>query len=426
MTGNRGAGTSGSSRDSVVVVKETLAGGNAHLTSLVFRHGGNVYILTYQRNGLTRHTFIDAGDSRHSGEILSILSENNVNPADIERIIITHRHPDHFGLAYLLAGESGAKVMAHHSFRSLVEGQVGQIEQRWLSDSDLSRLKECDIEYLQESGKGETVKLAGVAFPSLADSVDIGEGGRFDILGCPESTMTHSPDQLVALYSPRNDPHPHEQSSGDFRPTDDIIFSGDLWLMRGPMFSSDMTDIMWRFRTGMRQMRSLMSGGSMVRRDPRVQDSEAKDALKKGFCLIRVKPGHGNEFLGTRIIPCSLLADNDMLVEFGYSLDAGISVLKSAELAPRVAARREQAYVSFIEELVLWTELGYTPDEISGLLVRIYREQIGGGPLVEKDRQERRERLKDLLTRLRADETQPESIRQIAESTQSILTSDRL
>jgi len=423
MASERGAGASGSSRDSVMIVKETLAGVNARLTSLMFRYGGNVYVLTYQRDGLAKHTFVDAGDSRHSDEMLDILAENDINPADIERIIITHRHPDHFGLAYLLTGESGAKVVAHRNFRDLVEGEASQMERRWLEDSDLSRLKECDIEYLDESGAGETVKLNGVDFPVLAASVDIGKGGRFDILGCPRSQTTHSPDQLVALYSPRNDPHPHEQSSGDFRPTDDVIFSGDLWLMRGPMFSSDMTDIMRRFRTGLRQMRNMVSGSGMVRRDPRVQDSEAKDALKKGFCLIRVKPGHGNEFLGTRIIPRSILADRDLLVEFGYPFDASLSLLKSEEMAPRVAARREQAYLNFTEELVSWEELGYTPDEISGLLTRVYREQIGGGPLVEKDRQERRERLRGLLTRLRADETQADSLRHLAESTQSRLIS---
>jgi len=423
MASERGAGASGSSRDSVVVFKEMLAGGNARLTSLMFRYGGNVYVLTYQRDGLAKHTLVDAGDSRHSDEMLDILAENDISPADIERIIITHRHPDHFGLAYLLAGESGAKVVAHRNFRDLVEGEASQMERRWLEDSDLSRLKECDIEYLDESGAGETVKLNGVDFPVLAEAVYIGEGGRFDILGCPRSQTTHSPDQLVALYSPRNDPHPHEQSSGDFRPADDVIFSGDLWLMRGPMFSSDMTDIMRRFRTGLHQMRNMMSGGGMVRRDPRVQDSEAKDALKKGFCLIKVKPGHGNEFLGTRIIPRSILADRDLLVEFGYPFDASLSLLKSDELAPKVAVRREQAYFNFTEELVSWEELGYTPDEISGLLTRIYREQVGGGPLVEKDRQERRERLRGLLTRLREDEAQPSSLRQLAESTQSQLIS---
>lgn len=192
------------------------------------------------------------------------------------------------------------------------------------------------------------------------------------------------------------------------------------------MFNMGGTDIGWHLRVGLRQMRNMMSGGGMMRRDPREQDAEAKDALKRGFCLIRVKPGHGDEFLGSRIIPRSLLADNDMLVEFGYPLSAGKAVLGSAEMSPRVSARREQAYANFAEELVLWTELGYAPDEISDLLVRIYREQSGGGPLVESDRQERRERLRGLLTRLTGDEAQPAKIRQIAESTQSLLSSTHI
>ncbi|HEY40900.1 MAG TPA: MBL fold metallo-hydrolase [Dehalococcoidia bacterium] len=411
-----------SHRDYVTVTKEQLGGG-VHLTSLLFRPGGNVYVLTYMKNGQKMHTLVDAGDYRYHGEMLSVLAENDISPADIERIIITHRHPDHTGLAYLLAKESGAKITAHHTFRGFVESGGSSMERRWLGDFDPSRLRECEIEYLAEADTGNTVRLAGIDFPSLAEAVDIGEGGRLDILGGPRTRMTHSPDQIVALYSPRSDPHPHEHTSGDFRPTDDVIFSGDLWLMRGPMFNQSGTDIMWHLRVGLRQMRNMMSGGGMMRRDPREQDAEAKDALKKGFCLIRVKPGHGDEFLGSRIIPRSLLAENDMLVEFGYPLSAGKAVLKSVELAPKVSARREQAYVNFAEELVLWTELGYTPDEISGLLVRIYREQTGGGPLVERDRHERREQLRTQLARLSGDETQPAEIRRIAESTQVLLTS---
>jgi hypothetical protein len=409
-----------SRRDYVTVFKEQLGGG-VHLTSLLFRPGGNVYVLTYKKNGQTKHTFVDTGDYRYHGEMLHILAENDIAPTNIERIIITHRHPDHTGLAYLLARESGAKITAHHTFQSFVESGGSQMERRWLGDFDPSRLRECDIEYLAESETVNKVRLAGTDFPNLAEAVDIGEGGRLDILGSPKNPMTHSPDQLVALYSPWSDPHPHEHASGDFRPTDDIIFSGDLWLMTGPMFNRGGADIMWHLRVGLRQMRNMMSGGGMMRRDPREQDAEAKDALKRGFCLIRVKPGHGNEFLGSRIIPRSLMAESDMLVEFGYPLSAGKAVLRSEEMAPRVSARREQAYISFTEEMVLWAELGYTPDEISGLLVRIYREQTGGGPLVERDRQERREQLRGLLTRLTGDESQPASIRQIAESTWSLL-----
>lgn len=397
----------GSQRDFLTVTKEQLFGG-ALLTSLLFHPGGNVYVLSYQKDGQKKYTLIDSGDERYYDEMLSILAENDINVDNIERIILTHRHSDHTGLADLLAGESGGKIIAHHTYRSVVEGQ------------------EHNIEYIGAAVTNDTVELTGIDFPILSVVVDIGENGRLDILGTPKTRTTHSPDQLVVLYSPRNDPHPHVQTLGGFRPADDIIFSGDLWLMRGPMFSNYGTDFMWNVRDGFRQIGNMMSGGGFMRRDPREQDAEAKDALKKGFCLIRVKPGHGDEFLGSRIIPRCILADNDILVEFGYPLGTGKGILNSAELAQKVSARREQAYNDFIKELTLWLELGYSPDEITGLLVRIYREQSNGGPLVEEDRWERRQRLNDLLTRLKEDKAQPANIRQLAESTQSFLRSTRI
>jgi len=403
-----------SHRDYVTIVQEHLSG-EAHLTSLLFHPGGNVYILTYQKNGKKRHILIDAGDERYYEDMLTILTENNINPANIDRIVITHRHSDHTGLMYLLAKESGAIITAHHTFRSYVESG---------GDFDSPDFKQCNIEYLGESDSNSTIRLSGIDFPNLLQAVNIGKSERLDILGTPRTRMTHSPDQLIVLYSPRNDPHPHIQTIGGFRPTDDIIFSGDLWLMRGPMFDSG-TDIMWRLGAGLRQIGSMMSGGS-IGRDPREQDAEAKDALKKGFCLIRVKPGHGDEFLGSRIIPRSLMADNDILVEFGYPLSVGTAILRSKELASKVSARREQAYAMFVEELILWTKLGYKQDEISRLLLRIYREQSGGGPLVEEDRRERREQLRILLNRLKDDETQTAEIRQLAKSTQSLLISSRI
>ena len=132
MSNERDLGGRKSRRGLVIAVKEKLDGVNVDLTSLFCRHGANVYILTYENNGVRKHTFIDAGDLRYQNRILSVLAENDVEPANIERIIITHGHPDHYGLAYLLAKESKAKVMVQSSFRSLVEGEIGQREQRSL------------------------------------------------------------------------------------------------------------------------------------------------------------------------------------------------------------------------------------------------------------------------------------------------------
>jgi hypothetical protein len=412
-----------SRRDSIIAIREKLSGIDADLTTLSFDHGANVYILTYENGGVRRHTLIDAGDSRYRDQILSVLAENDVDPASIERIIITHGHPDHYGLAYLLAKESKAKVVARSSLRSLVEGERGQVERKGLDSSEPSRLNEGDIEYLSESDIGKAISIGGVGFPRLVEPIEIGQRGRLEVLACPESMTTHSPDQLIVLCSPRDDPHPHEQTSGDYRPTDDIIFSGDLWLMRGPMFNHSITDTSWYLRQGSYHVKALLSGGGMARRDPRQQDPKAKEALKRGFCLIRVKPGHGEEFLGTRIIPIGLLAERDLLVELGYPLDADKSILRSTDLAPEITARREQAYAGFVKELVLWMKLSYTFDEMTELLLRIYTEQSGGGYLVEKDRKERREQLKATLARLKGDEAQPDRVRHLAEASQSKLNS---
>ncbi len=423
MSRERDSGGRKSHRGSIIAVKEKLDGVNVDLTSLFCHYGANVYILTYENNGVRRHTFIDAGDSRYQNLILSVLAENDIEPANIERIIITHGHPDHYGLTYLLAKESKAKVAVQSSFRSLVESETGPREQRWSGSLGPSRLKDCDMEYLCESETSKVVNIGGVGFVRLTDPIEIGQGGRLEIIGCPESMETHSPDQIVVLYSSRDDPHPHEQTKGGFRPTDDILFSGDLWLMRGPMFYHSITDVSWYWRRSLYRMKALMSGGGMARRDPRNQDPKAKEALKKGFCIIRVKPGHGPEFLGTRILPIGLMAERDILVELGYPLGTDKSILRSAELAPKVSARREQAYTNFVKELVLWLELGYTLGEMAELLVRIYTEQSGGGPLVKEDRKERRGLLKATLARLKDDEEQPDWVRQLAVVSQSEMKS---
>lgn len=398
-------------------VKERLAGSSAYLTSFFFHRGANFYVFSYQKEGITKHIFIDTGDSWYQNEILSILAENNVNPAAIERIIITHRHSDHCGLADLLARESKAKILVHANFRSFIEGEIGQEEQRWLGNFNPSKLKEHDILYLPQSNRSELISISGVDFPSLIEPIKIGEVGKLLILACPKSMPTHSPDQIIIFYSVGSNLYTHEEKRGDFLPTDDMLFSGDLWLMRGPHYNGGVESFSHHLRYGFRRMRDLISGKGQFRRAPREQDAEAKEALKLGFCLIRVKPGHGDEFLGSRIIPNSLLANRDLLLELGYSPESNKSLLSSRHLVPKIVALKEQAYTYFVEELLLWTELGYTLNDVSELLARIYKEQSGGGPLVKQDRQERRERLKATLARLKDDESKPDELRKLAEMT---------
>ncbi len=396
------------------IVKERLSGTNTDLTSFSIHYGANIYVFSYEKEGVRRHTLIDTGDVYYRNQILPILAENDINPANIERVIITHSHADHYGLAALLAKESKAKILVHPNFKNFIEGEVAKEERRWVNERELSRLKECDIEYLPQSDRSELISISGVDFPSLGKPIEIGEGGRLEILACPESTQTHTPDQIIIIYSPRSRPHTYEKKHENFLSTDDILFSGDLWLMVGPPLGSSIRAIFRHIRFRLFRLKNLISGNNM---DPRKQDAEAKEALKNSFTLIRVKPAHGEEFIGSRIIPHGLLADRDLLKGLGYPLNARNSILRRTNLAPRIAALMEQAYTSFVEELLFWRELRYTPDEISELLVRIYKEQSGGRSVVQRDRKQRRERLKETLARLKDDKAKSEELHQLAQST---------
>ena len=144
------------------------------------------------------------------------------------------------------------------------------------------------------------------------------------------------------------------------------------------------------------------------------QDLAVKEALKGYFSLIRVKPGHGTEFLGSRILPLGLPADRDLYSALGYPDD-----YQPAEEQPdaRLANLLEQAYAGFIREALFWQEQGYTVEEIEDFLVRIYKEQTGGSKLVAVDRKQRRERMKVTLSRLQNDAAVPQEIRQLAVKT---------
>lgn len=399
------------------VTHEQLNGSGTELTSFYFRYGANIYVFSYQQDGVKKHTFIDAVDYRYRDEILSILPENGIDPAAIERIILTHRHPDHTGLAHLLARESGARILVHPNFKDFIENPSSESGRGWMGNFNQAKLAECDIEYLPISEGANLPEIGGLRFPGLAEPIDIGGAGKILILAPPESEITHTQDQLIVVYSPGAEFLTGEGPYNGCRPMDRILFSGDLWLMTGPLFDRGRRGLQFFFRYHLFQMKRLITGQGMSRWAVMDQDLSAKEALKGHFSLIRVKPGHGDEFIGSRIIPRSLPADRDLLKELGYPLNAGSSVLKSARTAPLVDALTEKAYASFVREVISWQEYGYEIDEMSEFLVRLFKEQSGGKGPVALDRAQRRVRMKATLARLRDAGGGPEELGWLAELT---------
>ena len=397
-------------------IVEILDDQNTELTEFYFQRGANIFVFSYDFEGQRKHTFIDTGYLDHRDTILPILRKHHIDLTQIQNIIITHRHTDHCGLARQLALLSGARILVHAEFKSFIEGPLKPQEKIWLGKLDPRKLIDCHIEYLAPDVENVMV-IEGSRFPRLGKPIHIGATGKLEILACPESTSMHSPDQLIVRYS--QDPSVGNNGTGvnHTLSSQDMIFSGDLWLMTGPIIDKSFRMMPRMLKYAYYRVRERLAGRSITWDDPRDQDAEAKDNLKKGFSLVSVKPGHGNGFLGCRIIPQSLLADRDILIKLGYSMDEDPKVLSSNENKTRTAELEEIAYQAFVDELQFWMEAGGNIEEISRRLSRIYHEQQGGGKLVAFDRAQRRVRLQETLNRLANDSSVSDQHQQIAKST---------
>lgn len=73
-------------------------------------------------------TLVDPGpDSDEGWDVLTdALSERELTPGDVERVMITHPHPDHFGMAKRLA-DAGATILASADAVGIVEDFAGRL-----------------------------------------------------------------------------------------------------------------------------------------------------------------------------------------------------------------------------------------------------------------------------------------------------------
>jgi glyoxylase-like metal-dependent hydrolase (beta-lactamase superfamily II) len=383
-----------------LIKREALKATATTLTSFFFNLGGNIYAFSYQKMGIIKHTLIDTGERRHKLRILNLLRTNGIEPANIETILLTHHHMDHSGLIDIICLASGATVLVHPKFEeNTVEIDLPQIGRY---------LKRLPAEQINVSRN-----IGDVVFPVLGELLDIGEGAKLEILGLPEQGgLTHSVDQLVFFYTPYNSPETRRKIGLNFRPADEYLFSGDLWLMHPPGFIDG----------SMRNSRvDAIMRKNRLKIDHRPQNRQEKDTLKKGFKLVTVKPGHGPEFLGARILG-SVLSERDILVKLGFDEKEDKKLLQNPQYALAIRREREQSLRDFCQELQLWLtpvkneSSGYRIEEAVDILKRIYAEQKGGGDLVGQDRIERKRDLKNKMALILKDSQAPEELKLIGRS----------
>ncbi|WP_018259183.1 MBL fold metallo-hydrolase [Halomicrobium katesii] len=117
---------------------------------------------------LTGRTIIDPGpDSEEAwSELLTALEARSLAPDDIEQVLITHPHPDHFGLAHRFS-ERGARIVASEPATPILEDFAGRLyhEQSYFVDF----FERCGM----AAETAETVTQLPEAFLNYASSVTV-------------------------------------------------------------------------------------------------------------------------------------------------------------------------------------------------------------------------------------------------------------
>lgn len=196
----------------------------------------NVYLL---RDG-DNFTLIDTGlQTEESRQALNqTLATLRVRVERITRILITHIHPDHFGLAGELRERSGAELVIHRLEVSLMEPRYARAEDlvydvaKWLS---LNGVPEEEAEFIK------TASMAAREYVSVVEPDTLLEGAErlpvddseIEVIWTPGHSPGHccfywearrllfSGDHLLPKISPNIGLHP--QSGAD--PLDDYVSS---------------------------------------------------------------------------------------------------------------------------------------------------------------------------------------------------------
>lgn len=79
---------------------------------------GAVNVFVIEDDGLT---LVDTGLPGSTDQIFAALRKAGKNPADIQRIILTHLHADHSGSAADIQRQTNARIYAHHTDAPLLE-----------------------------------------------------------------------------------------------------------------------------------------------------------------------------------------------------------------------------------------------------------------------------------------------------------------
>jgi glyoxylase-like metal-dependent hydrolase (beta-lactamase superfamily II) len=131
-------------------------------------------------------TLVDTGVERAPDRIVAGLAAIGKHPADVQRIVLTHAHPDHAGGAKEMAARTGASVAVHADDAGFVEtGESPPNDKSYTAGRIFARL---------QNGRFPAVGVA----EKLGDGQVLGVAGGLRVVATPG----HSPGHVSLLHEP--------------------------------------------------------------------------------------------------------------------------------------------------------------------------------------------------------------------------------
>ena len=146
-------------------------------------------------------TLVDPGAdwAETRSELETGLAAHGLRLEDVERIVITHQHHDHAGLAHWIKERSGAEVVAHHGLVDYLAGLAwDSMEAEDQFQAEVMRLNgvaEERIEELYEVSKAHRVYGGSVAVDVPIREGDVVRAGTHELV--VHERPGHSPSDLV-------------------------------------------------------------------------------------------------------------------------------------------------------------------------------------------------------------------------------------
>lgn len=237
---------------------------------------------------LAGDTLVDPGPGSEEAwtALLDGLERHDLGPTDIEQVLITHPHPDHFGLAKRLR-ESGADIVASTESAAIVRSFTDRLayEQEYFSDffdrNGMSKTTARTVTDLPEAYLS--------AAPDVETDVELADGDAIDVDGIDltaERVQGHAPGETIFTFEDGDSSKAivGDHVLGDITPNPLLQppteNGGDRPRVL-PAFNRSLSDLLER------DMDSLLPGHREVITDPAKRIAEILDAHEERTANVR-------------------------------------------------------------------------------------------------------------------------------------------